>query len=32
MKTKIISIHSSGSGFTDANQETEAVTAGLPEE
>ena len=32
MKSKIISIHSSGSGFTDANQETEALAAGLPED
>ncbi len=32
MKTTIISIHSSGSGFTDANQETEALAADLPEE
>ena len=32
MKSKFISIHSSGSGFIDANQETEALTAGLPED
>ena len=32
MKSKIISIHSSGNGFIDANQETEALTAGLPED
>ncbi|MBQ9326152.1 MAG: hypothetical protein IJ246_10285 [Clostridia bacterium] len=32
MKSKTISIHSSGNGFIDANQETEQMTAGLPEE
>ena len=32
MKSKTISIHSSGNGFIDANQETEQMTAGLPAE
>ncbi len=32
MKSKTISIHSSGNGFIDANQETELMTAGLPAE
>ena len=32
MKSKTIAIHSSGNGFIDANQETEALTAGLPED
>ena len=32
MKSKTIAIHSSGNGFIDANQETEQMAAGLPEE
>ena len=32
MKSKTIAIHSSGNGFIDANQETEEMTVGLPEE
>lgn len=32
MKSKIIAIHASGNGFTDAVQETQLATASLPEE
>ena len=31
MKSKIISIHSTGDGFRDASLETQRMAAGLPE-